>query len=167
MLVATASDHNSLTTIAEWAHRSSPETLRRLGLPFHPLTGRYRCPSERMLRDAFGQVDASALARAGFAHLAALAAAAPCPRTPDGMSEREQCRRHRALSDPDRPAGPRRSAFAWTARACAASPDGSQVFVLTAVRHSDAVTAALREIGAKTNEIPEFPRCWSRSTTPT
>jgi hypothetical protein len=29
-------------------------------------------------------------------------------------------------------------------------PDGSQVFVLSAVRHSDAVTAALREIGAKT-----------------
>lgn len=62
---------------------------------FHPLTGRYRCPSERTLRDAFGQVDASALARAGFARLAALAAAAPSPRTPDGVSEREQCRRHR------------------------------------------------------------------------
>jgi predicted transposase YbfD/YdcC len=28
--------------------------------------------------------------------------------------------------------------------------------VLSAVRHADAVTAALREIGAKTNEIPEF-----------
>jgi hypothetical protein len=34
--------------------------------------------------------------------------------------------------------------------------DGSQVFTLSAVRHSDAVTAALREIGARTNEIPEF-----------
>lgn len=30
------------------------------------------------------------------------------------------------------------------------------MFVLTAVRHGDALTAALREIGAKTNEIPEF-----------
>ncbi len=27
---------------------------------------------------------------------------------------------------------------------------------MSAVRHSDAVTAALREIGAKANEIPEF-----------
>ena len=34
--------------------------------------------------------------------------------------------------------------------------DGSRVFVITAVRHDDTLTAALREIGAKTNEIPEF-----------
>lgn len=35
-------------------------------------------------------------------------------------------------------------------------PDGSQVFVLSAVRHGDDTTLASREIGAKTNEIPEF-----------
>lgn len=35
-------------------------------------------------------------------------------------------------------------------------PDGSRVFLLSAVRHHDAVCAAIREIGAKTNEIPEF-----------
>jgi hypothetical protein len=35
-------------------------------------------------------------------------------------------------------------------------PDGSQVFVLSAVRHGDGITLASREIGAKTNEIPEF-----------
>jgi len=34
--------------------------------------------------------------------------------------------------------------------------DGSQVFVLSAVRHADAATAAAREIGARTGEIPEF-----------
>lgn len=34
--------------------------------------------------------------------------------------------------------------------------DGSRAFVMTAVRHGDALTAALREIGAKTNEILEF-----------
>lgn len=154
----TAAGHNSLTAIAEWARRSSPEPLRWLGLPFHPLTGRYRCPSERTLRDAFGQVDASALAQAGFARLTALVAAAPCPRAPDGVSEREQRRRHRALSDPDRAAGPRRSAFAVDGKCLrgAKRPDGNQVFVMSAVRHSDAVTAALREIGTKTNEIPEF-----------
>lgn len=38
----------------------------------------------------------------------------------------------------------------------AGRPNGSRVFVLTAVRHDDALTAALREIGAKTNEITEF-----------
>jgi predicted transposase YbfD/YdcC len=35
-------------------------------------------------------------------------------------------------------------------------PDGSQVLVPCGVRHSDAVTLAAREIGAKTNEIPQF-----------
>ncbi|MFF6853058.1 transposase family protein [Streptomyces antimycoticus] len=29
----TAAGHNSLSAIPEWARRSSPETLRRLGLP--------------------------------------------------------------------------------------------------------------------------------------
>ncbi|MDQ0605800.1 hypothetical protein QF037_010233 [Streptomyces canus] len=44
-------------------------------------------------------------------------------------------------------------------------PDGSRVFVLSAVRHGDGVTLASREIGAKTNEIPEFAPCSIRSTT--
>ena len=35
--------------------------------------------------------------------------------------------------------------------------DGSQLYIFSAVRHEDALTVALREIGAKTNEIPEFP----------
>ncbi|MFE2490623.1 hypothetical protein ACFXGR_46955 [Streptomyces mirabilis] len=43
----------------------------------------------------------------------------------------------------------------------------SRIFVLTAVRHGDATTAALHEIGAKTNEIPQFARSWTPSTTRT
>jgi hypothetical protein len=35
-------------------------------------------------------------------------------------------------------------------------PDGSRVFVLSAVRHGRGITLASREISAKTNEIPEF-----------
>jgi predicted transposase YbfD/YdcC len=35
-------------------------------------------------------------------------------------------------------------------------PDGTQVYVFSAVRHQDALTVAAREVGAKTNEIPEF-----------
>lgn len=34
--------------------------------------------------------------------------------------------------------------------------DGSRFFVLSAVRHGNGITLASREIGAKTNEIPEF-----------
>jgi hypothetical protein len=53
-------------------------------------------------------------------------------------------------------------------------PDGSQLYIFSAVRHHDALTVAAREVGAKTNEIPEFQplmgrpsiravtcRCWS------
>ena len=35
-------------------------------------------------------------------------------------------------------------------------PDGSQLYVISAVRHHDAVTAAARQIPAKSNEIPAF-----------
>ncbi|MEV0489480.1 ISAs1 family transposase [Streptomyces atratus] len=38
----------------------------------------------------------------------------------------------------------------------ATRPDGTQVYVFSAVRHQDALTIAAREVGAKTNEIPEF-----------
>jgi hypothetical protein len=41
------------------------------------------------------------------------------------------------------------------------------VIVLSAVGHGEGLTIASREIDAKTNEIPEFARCWTRSTTPT
>jgi predicted transposase YbfD/YdcC len=153
----TASGHDSLAGIAEWVRRADHETLRRLGLPFHPLTGRYRCPDERTLRDAYAQVDAAALTKAGFARLATLTGQAPATQAPDGVSEREQRRVERAARL--HPAFvPRKKAYAVDGKCLrgAKRPDGSRVFVLSAVRHSDALTAALREIGAKTNEIPEF-----------
>ena len=164
----TASGHGSLVAIAEWARRADHETLRRLGLPFHPLTGRYRCPDERTLRDADAQVDASALTKAGFARLAMLTGQTPVTQAPDGVSEREQRRVERVARL--HPAFvPRRKAYAVDGKCLrgAKRPDGSRVFVLSAVRHSDALTAGLREIGAKTNEIPEFAPLLNRSTTPT
>lgn len=73
------------------------------------------------------------------------------------MSEREQRRREHAARR--HPAFvPRKKAYAVDGKCLrgARRLDDSQVFVLSAVRHSDALTAALHEIGAKTNEIPEF-----------
>ncbi|MFE2611731.1 transposase, partial [Streptomyces mirabilis] len=72
--------------------------------------------------------------------------------------EREQHRAHRAAVLAPDPARIRRRAFAVDGKCLrgAVRADGSRIFVLTAVRHDDATTAALREIGAKTNEIPEF-----------
>ncbi|MER5225178.1 ISAs1 family transposase [Streptomyces flaveus] len=153
----TSAGHNSLTAIGEWARRCDQEVLARLGCPFDPFTGRFRAPGERTLRDAFARVDPAALTAAGFARLAVLALQVPGAQCPDGVSEREQRRAHRADTR-DRDGRLRRRAFAVDGKCLrgAVRADGSRVFVLTAVRHDDALTAVLREIGAKTNEIPEF-----------
>ncbi|MFJ2078935.1 ISAs1 family transposase [Streptomyces anulatus] len=151
----TSAGHNSLTAIAEWVRRCDQNVLARLGCPFDPFTGRFKAPGERTLRDAFARVDPALLTAAGFTRLPARPISAT---TPDGTVEREQRRAHRiAQHETDRPQ-PRRAAFAVDGKCLrgAVRADGSRVFVLSAVRHHDALTAALREIGAKTNEIPEF-----------
>jgi hypothetical protein len=149
----TCAGHNSLVSIAEWARRCEQEVLARLGCPYDPFAGRYRAPGECTLRDAFARVDPAALTAAGFAHLAALAVVPLAPVNPDGIFEREQRRAHRVARR-----NIRRRAIAVDGKCLrgAVRADGSKVFVLSAVRHDDALTAVLREIGAKTNEIPEF-----------
>jgi predicted transposase YbfD/YdcC len=154
----TAPGHDSIAAVAQWARSAGGEVLARLGLRFDPLRGAYQVPDERTLRDAYGKVDASALARAGFARLGALAESARGDaRTPDGQIEREQRRAARQAADmPRRPQ--RRTAFAVDGKCLrgAKRPDGSQVFVISAVRHHDTLTAAARKIDAKSNEIPAF-----------
>ncbi|MGW9030126.1 transposase family protein [Streptomyces sp. NPDC055722] len=150
---------HSLTAIAEWVQRCEQAILARLGCPFDPFAGRFKAPGERTLRDAFGKVDAAALTQAGFARLAALAPASSTTQAPDGVREREQRRAHHAARRAEAMVGPpRRLAFAVDGKCLrgAVRADGSRVFLMTAVRHDDTLTAALREIGAKTNEIPEF-----------
>jgi predicted transposase YbfD/YdcC len=150
--------HNSLVAIGEWVRRRDQQTLAALGCPFDPISGHYRCPDEKTLRDAYGKVDPGELTRAGYHRLSALARATartPAARTPEGLPEREQRRAHR-VADLAPPPRRRRLAVDGKCLRGAKRPDGSQVFVLSAVRHADAVTLAAREIGAKTNEIPEF-----------
>lgn len=152
--------HNSLVAVAEWVHRRDQQTLVDLGCPFDPMSGRFRCPDEKTLRDAYGKVDPAALTRAGYRRLAALAQATaqtPGGRTPEGLREREQRRADRTARREPRPAR-KRQVFAADGKCLrgAKRPDGSQVYVFSAVRHHDALTVAAREVGAKTNEIPEF-----------
>jgi hypothetical protein len=152
-----AAGHNSLAAITGWARRCRSEELGRLGCPFDPFAGRYRAPDERTLRDAYGKVDPAALTAAGFAALAAHTRPDPARLAPDGVHEREQRRAcHSATLNPR--SRPRRTILAVDGKCLrgAKRPDGSQVFVLSAVRHTDAIMLAAREIGAKTNEIPEF-----------
>ncbi|MER7478034.1 transposase [Streptomyces sp. NPDC126510] len=103
-------------------------------------------------------MDAAALTQAGFARLTALTPSSPCATAPDGVRERERPRAHGTAAPQQGDVRPSRRAFAVDGKCLrgAVRADGSRVFVLTSVRHDDTLTAALREIGAKTNEIPEF-----------
>jgi hypothetical protein len=151
-----APGHDSVASIAQWGRTADREVLSRLGAPFDPLRGVYQVPDEKTLRDAYAKVEPSALALAGYARLAALAEDIRAA-TPDGQPEREQRRRVRRTADtPPKPR--RRSAFAVDGKCLrgAKRPDGSQIYVISAVRHHDRLTAAAREIAAKSNEIPAF-----------
>jgi predicted transposase YbfD/YdcC len=152
-----AAGHNTLTAIADWVRRCDPSELSRLGCPFNPLTGRYRVPDERTLREAYSRVDPGVLAAAGYGYLSALTQAEAAPVTPYGTSEREQRRAWRATTD-DSPRRPRHSALAADGKCLrgARRPDGSQVYLLSVVRHRDGLSLATRPIAAKTNEITEF-----------
>lgn len=154
----TAPGHDSIAAVAQWARQAGDGVLARLGARFDPLRGAYQVPDEKTLRDAYARVDPSALARAGFARLGALADAARAEATtPDGQIEREQRRRARRDADAP-PKRRRRTAFAVDGKCLrgAKRTDGTQVFVISAVRHHDAITAAARQIAAKSNEIPAF-----------
>jgi predicted transposase YbfD/YdcC len=155
-----AAGHDSPAAIAEWARRAGDGVLARLGAPFDPFAGCYKAPDEGTLREVYARVDPSALAAVGFAHLRVLTDAAVAVTAPDGVAEREQRRGAKRAGAADPARRMRLVAYAVDGKCLrkAFRPDGSQVNVLSAVRHHDAVTAASREIAAKTNEIPELPR---------
>ncbi|MFD4144088.1 ISAs1 family transposase [Streptomyces sp. NPDC058572] len=153
--------HNSLVPVGEWVPRCDQQTLADLGCPYDPSAGRIRCPDEKTLRDTYAKVDPGELTRAGCQHLAAPAEAAAAGEasapTPQGLPEREQ-RRARRAARLDPPPPHRRAAFAADGKCLrgAKRPDGSQLYIFSAVRHQDALTVAARKVGTKTNEIPEF-----------
>lgn len=152
-----AAGHNTVTAIADWVAHLDPVLLSRLGCPFNPMTGRYRVPDERTLRDAYSRVDPSVLAAAGYGYLGTMTHPGCSSRTPHGHAEREQRRSHRD-TDADTGRRPRRVALAVDGKCLrgARRPDGSQVYLLSAVRHRTGLTVATRPIAAKTNEITEF-----------
>lgn len=110
----TPSGHDSITAAAEWCRRATPEELAAFGLPYHPLLGRYRIPSEKTLRSILGRLDPGEISAAGHDYLRPLLSARsrrPEPVMPDGGTEREQRRAHRAAARAE-PVRPRRRAIA-------------------------------------------------------
>jgi hypothetical protein len=145
----TPAGHDSITAAAKWCRRAVPEELAAFGLPWHPLLGRYRIPSEKTLRTVLGRLDPGEVRAAGYDHLRPLLSTvshSPEPLMPDGGIEREQRRAHRAAARAE-PVRFRRRAIAvdGTCLRSAKRPDGSQVFVLFAVRHGDGITRLPRD----------------------
>lgn len=107
----------------------------------------------KTLRSVLGRLDPGEIGVAGYEYLRPLLSAQPHrpePVMPDGGTEHEQGRAHRAAARAE-PVRLRRRAIAVDGKCLrgARRPDGSRVFVLSAVRHGDGVTLASREIGAK------------------
>ncbi len=87
----TPSGHDSITAAAEWCRRATPEELAAFGLPYHPLLGRYRVPSEKTLRSVLGRLDHGEICAAAYDYLRPLLSAQPRrpePVMPDGGTER-------------------------------------------------------------------------------
>ena len=80
-------DTGSITAAAEWCRRATPEELAAFGLPYHPLLGRYRVPSEKTLRSILGRLDPGEISAASYNHLRPLLSVPsrlPEPLMPDG-----------------------------------------------------------------------------------
>ena len=73
----TAAGHDSITAAAEWCRRATPQELAAFGLPYHPLLGRYRVPSEKTLRSVLGRLDPGEISAAGYDYLRPLLSTRP------------------------------------------------------------------------------------------
>ena len=56
--------HDGLTAIGQWAKRANQAEQARLGLPWDPMTGKYRVPDEKTIRTTLNRLNPRALTRA-------------------------------------------------------------------------------------------------------
>jgi predicted transposase YbfD/YdcC len=152
----TAAGHDSPTAVAEWAAGCTRETLLLLGGRPDPLTGRVWPPSTRTFRRVFGKISADAFNQALYGYLEAMPAAAAEELPEVTRREREQRRDAAAAREPALPGLLPQAAADGKAARGAIRPDGSRVHLLSAFHVTQGRTMAQREVGAKTNEIPEL-----------
>lgn len=116
------------TAIAEWASRLHQGQMKRLRARFNHRTNRFEVPSEPTIRRVLQSCDADAVERV-FGNWLMEVSGKDEAIAADGKTLR------RAVGE-----------------------DGSQVHLLSALLQQSGVTIAQREVGGKTNEIPELPR---------
>jgi hypothetical protein len=127
-LAAVLCGAKSFAALGEFAAALTQPQLKRLRARYNRNTQRHEAPTESTLRRVLQSSDAAALDQALGQWLLKQSDASD-PVAIDGKTVR----------------GARR-------------PDGSQVHLLSAFLHQQGATVAQREVGEKTNEIPELPR---------
>ena len=60
----TAPGHDRLSAVGQWVKRASQGEPARLGCPYDPLTGRYRCRMKKTIRTVLDRLTPKALSRA-------------------------------------------------------------------------------------------------------
>ncbi len=156
-ICALSAGKNGYTAIEAWANDAPPAVLDALDVRFDPFLARHVCPDESTIRTTLGRVNPDDLAATGCRYLADLAEGQAKVRE-DVPDEREARRaRSAAAASPDTGAGPTAKGYAVDGKRLAGArrPDGSYVNLLSMVEHRTGTTTAQREIGAKTNEVPE------------
>jgi DDE_Tnp_1-associated len=150
----TAAGHDSPVAVAEWAAGCSKDTLAVLGGQRDPWARWIRPPSARTFARVFACLDAEAFNRAMYGYLAAL------PAGPGGtlpaVTRREREQRRAARARPDPPGLLEQAAADGKTVRGAVRGDGSQVHLLSVLDVRTGCVRAQREVGAKTNEIPEL-----------
>ena len=61
----TPAGHDSIAAAAKWCRRATPGEPAAFGLPYHPLLGRYRVPSEKSLPSVLGRLGPASSATPG------------------------------------------------------------------------------------------------------
>jgi predicted transposase YbfD/YdcC len=148
--------NDSVAAIWQWAARTSPEVLERIGARRDPLAGRYVVPSERTFRRVLADLDADALDLATCGYVAdVVRGQAPVPQIPvtPGPVEREERRAvQRTAEHPSPPGLLPGVAVDGKALRGARTGTGGRVFLVGAIAHQSGTVLGQRQVPGKRGE---------------
>ena len=148
---------DGLTGVAQWAGQASQEVLAAVGARWDGWTGRYVAPAEATIRRVVAKTDPAALDEAVTGYLGELAAGdADAPAAPGGRGPREREARRAARKAPAAAGLAPAAAVDGKRLAGSGPPGGRHAHLLSATSHGRGIVLAQRQVGAKTNEIPEL-----------
>jgi predicted transposase YbfD/YdcC len=146
---------DSVTAIWQWATRTPPDRLARLGARWDPFARRFVVPSERTFRRVLAKLDADALDAAVGGWVADVTrGVAPAPVVPDtpGPAEREQRRAVQRAAEHPVPQGVLPGAAVDGKALRGARTDAGPVFLVGAIEHARGAVLGQRQVPSKRGE---------------